>query len=1036
MSVAFGYDDEWIQLSVDPARRPVSARLFQGFRDKQGISDIAARDRRFAFALADLRASATTSSELGLTDTCIRISHALASRLDAAAAEALGLPPRVELVLRTDVEGQLGSPSFRLRYDWLKDGRIQRPRRTGAILETREGARLLPYWLLSAVEVADAFEPGEELEAHWEALARFRDALDPGGGNRRFSRSSQVAMAQFLKGLNVQIADRFSIAPSGPDDALDFDPVPFFGEHLDADLIPQGLVKEAAGEIAGAQLAKFQRRFRQRGSQPAFRTDRNSYLVVDRSAAPALEVMARMQRAPAPERHAFVRNPRPAISCAVEASLEASGELHNLTAEEQEEAIERASECLFLETREYSGRVTGIGPYRSPDIDKLMGDGSMWLPESFEDSVVEALREMKAEELSELLDVAEAALESGGDRRISVAGVPLPATPDVVRAIKRIHTEVAPTLESVTETTEPREPGSPIVAITEDNIGTLGWRPRRGERRPMIGEALPDAIATTLKPHQIEAFQWQLEAWRSGLPGVLNADEQGLGKTLQTIAFLRWLQNHMSKPGAELHCPLLVVAPTSLLQTWQQEVDRHVSPPGLGPCIEIFGSGLSRRRMPDSRGAEIDSGEQKLDLRMLHEAIRDGRGQRFWLLTTYSTLTNYQHSLATIKFGAAVFDEIQALKNPGTLRSAAARAINADFRVGLTGTPIENASADLWATMDQLCAGSLGTLQEFNAAYRTPDEFNMKELHQRVFEPRDSFPALALRRTKDRVASDLPSKYRRLHPRPMPPVQAKAYENARLALAEASGNSRLKVLHRIRTVSAHPSMALTASDATFVEDSARLDAAFKILRGVAELRERALVFVEHRRLQHRLIEAARYEFGLDRIDLINGDTPIGRRQAIVDRFQRHLKRDRGFDLLVLGPRAAGTGLTLTAATHVIHISRWWNPAVEEQCNDRVHRIGQQRAVTIHVPMAIHPEYRELSFDCVLHELMYRKRKLASAALWPMGDSGTDVEELERSLSRHADSSTEDPVTAAMKVLFGKIGEQLPAFETDGSLKIV
>ena len=146
-----------------------------------------------------------------------------------------------------------------------------------------------------------------------------------------------------------------------------------------------------------------------------------------------------------------------------------------------------------------------------------------------------------------------------------------------------------------------------------------------------------------------------------------------------------------------------------------------------------------------------------------------------------------------------------------------------------------------------------------------------------------------------------------------------------------------------------------------------------------------------------------------------------------------LSQDGGFELLVLGPRAAGTGLTLTAATHVIHISRWWNPAVEEQCNDRVHRIGQQRPVTIHVPMAIHPVYRELSFDCVLHQLMHRKRKLASAALWPMGHSRTDVDDLQRHMARQAQSSTEDPVVAAMTALFGKMGETLPAFENDGSL---
>lgn len=145
------------------------------------------------------------------------------------------------------------------------------------------------------------------------------------------------------------------------------------------------------------------------------------------------------------------------------------------------------------------------------------------------------------------------------------------------------------------------------------------------------------------------------------------------------------------------------------------------------------------------------------------------------------------------------------------------------------------------------------------------------------------------------------------------------------------------MLHHIRSVSVHPSISDGREGADFIDASGRLAATFDILGGIAERRERALVFIEHRQMQHRFIELARGAFGLSRIDLINGDTPIPQRQAIVNRFQQHLHEDRGFDLLVLGPKAAGVGLTLTAATHVIHLSRWWNPAVEEQCNDRVHR---------------------------------------------------------------------------------------------------
>ena len=243
----------------------------------------------------------------------------------------------------------------------------------------------------------------------------------------------------------------------------------------------------------------------------------------------------------------------------------------------------------------------------------------------------------------------------------------------------------------------------------------------------------------------------------------------------------------------------------------------------------------------------------------------------------------------------------------------------------------------------------------------------------------------------------------------MPDGQASVYEDARLKLAQGGLGAALKTLHHIRSVSVHPTLGAKDSDADFIEASARLAAAFDILRRIAAQRERALVFIEHRRMQYRFIELARAEFGLDRIDLINGDTPIPQRQAIVNRFQRHVTEDGGFDMLVLGPKAAGVGLTLTAATHVIHLSRWWNPAVEEQCNDRVHRLGQTHPVSIHVPMAIHPGFRENSFDCLLHSLMQRKRKLASSALWPMGDTESDVAELQQMMSAETTAAEGDPI---------------------------
>ncbi len=586
-------------------------------------------------------------------------------------------------------------------------------------------------------------------------------------------------------------------------------------------------------------------------------------------------------------------------------------------------------------------------------------------------------------------------------------------------------------LRDIPETPAEAEKSAPIILKTADNFEDLTWCPDRGPRPSDLGDAVPATIRTKLKEHQVEALRWQIAAWKAGLPGILNADEQGLGKTLQTISFLVWPSEQMKQPGAK-RGPILVVAPTSLLENWEQEVRNHVPGVGLGHLVRLYGGSTAARRVAGTRGADTTTGEAQLDFADLDHALQAGAGHLTWVLTTYTTLTNYQHSLAKVPFAAVVYDEIQALKNLGNLRACAARAMQADFRIGLTGTPIENVTTDLWASLNQLAPGSLGTLRDFRRRYAEPAEGSMAELYAGVFVKQGNLPPLALRRRKDQVARDLPTRTRLLHPRVMPPLQEARYEEARVKLAEGGMGTALKMLHHIRTVSVHPSFEQTSPDADFIGASGRLAAVFEILASIRAPRERALVFVEHRQMQYRFIELARSTFGLNRIDMISGETPIQKRQAIVNRFQGHLENDGGFDLLVLGPRAAGTGLTLTAATHVIRLSRWWNPAVEEQCNDRVHRLGQTRPVTVHVPLAIHRGYREQSFDLLWQSLMQRKRRLASAALWPMGDDDSDVAALQKMLAETATDGTGNMIGTSMAKMFERDGLAVPEKRGDGA----
>ncbi|MFG6659486.1 DEAD/DEAH box helicase [Sulfitobacter sp. 915] len=986
--------DDAIEIRFPPAKQGLLSRLMARPNARSFI-ELAPEDRDLLFSIGDLRAWGDIHpDEVTIAQDHLRISHDAAASLSAPAAEALGLPGAVDLILKTDVTGVLGRPDFQLHYEWSRNGRREHPKRNGAILHTSDGPRRLPLWMKRALDLADDFDATRPVEEHWRALAEFRRAIEPDDvidpempTNREMA---QLSMTAFLRGLEVRIADRFSIAP---DASLgQFEIVPYSSDRLGSEGIDEDEISEQNAELSGEALAVFQHRLHTRGARPAFQLGNNSYLVIDRGTAPVLEELARAQKAPREERRAFIENPRSFITRAVNRHLETNGAFEGLEDAEQEEMVEAIAGPALVESREYSERVTGTTVYKRPQ-DPIDGSGTTWLPEAFAQHLVEAIQKMPDGELQSLRQHMADVLESGGETPAEINGENVKVTPARLAAIDgEIERR-----ENLTMPHEPQEEpkqlsdaDGPIILDTLDNYEELSWEAQFKVRTPKIATTLPDAIRTPLHQHQVESFDWAQAAWQAGLPGVLNADEQGLGKTLQTIAFLTWLKEHMKQPAAANRGPILIVAPTSLLRNWEQEVETHVEGRGFGTLIRLYGGSLGSQKRQDSRGTETQSGLPQLDLDWLDEAFEDGRAHRYWLLTTYTTLANYQHSLGRVPFSAMVMDEIQNIKNRNTLASKAVEAMNADFRIGLTGTPIENAAIDLWTIMDRIAPGCLGSGIEFRERYAEPNAKNMADLHARVFRPRGGMPPLGLRRLKDEVARDLPQKRRFLHPRLMPKEQADAYDLAQLKLANGGPGAALKMLHHIRSVSVHPGVSGAEPPEQFVAKSARLDAVIDILHRIRKSGERVLVFIEHRDMQFRFAEIMRHMFGLERIDVINGDTPIPRRQEIVNRFQRHLGNDGGFDMLILGPKAAGTGLTLTAATHVIHLSRWWNPAVEEQCNDRVHRIGQSRPVSVHIPMALHPELGAQSFDGLLQSLMQRKRRLAEQALWPMGDSKADV----------------------------------------------
>jgi SNF2 family DNA or RNA helicase len=459
---------------------------------------------------------------------------------------------------------------------------------------------------------------------------------------------------------------------------------------------------------------------------------------------------------------------------------------------------------------------------------------------------------------------------------------------------------------------------------------------------------------------------WLQSAWAEGLPGVLLADDMGLGKTLQGLAFLAWLRQGMAT-GCIPPEPALIVAPTGLLANWLKEHADHLAAPGLGDCVAAFGQGLRSLRQ-----AESPSGQPALDVAVLRRAA--------WVLTTYETLRDYDRDFGQVRFAAAVFDETQKIKTPGIRLTDAAKGMNVGFRIAMTGTPVENRLSDLWCIIDAANPGYLGDLKGFSREYENDqDPERLKRLRATLDRPIGGRPPVMLRRLRHERLPDLPSLHERADEQTMPAGQANAYAAAINQAHVGKRGDVLAALQRLRAVSLHPEPDAALDDDAFIAASARFAAAFEALDAIKARDERALLFVDDLAIQARLTGLIQRRYGLSSVPMvINGTVAGPSRQARVDRFQQS---PDGFDVMIISPRAGGVGLNLTCANHVIHLSRWWNPAVEDQCNGRALRIGQTKPVTVHIPLAMLSSHGR-SFDQNRHALLERKRRLMHEALIP------------------------------------------------------
>ncbi|GGS76503.1 helicase [Streptomyces tanashiensis] len=487
-------------------------------------------------------------------------------------------------------------------------------------------------------------------------------------------------------------------------------------------------------------------------------------------------------------------------------------------------------------------------------------------------------------------------------------------------------------------------------------VAATGWLERLRARlaepegdRPEIAQ--PPALAATLRDYQLRGLDWLHRMTSLGLGGCL-ADDMGLGKTITVIALHLHRQTDPASAG-----PTLVVCPTSLMGNWQRE-------------IEKFAPGTPVRRF---HGAARDL-----------EDFADGG----FVLTTYGTMRLDAERLAARNWGLVVADEAQHVKNPYSATARQLRTIGARARVALSGTPVENNLSELWAILDWTTPGLLGGLGAFRTRFAAAVEGGRDPAAAERLAALVRPFLLRRRKSDPGIAPELPPKTETDRTVSLTPEQAGLYEavvrETLAAIAEADGMARrglvVKLLTGLKQICNHPAQYLKEERPKIEGRSGKLELLDELLDTILAEGACTLVFTQYVGMA-RLLETHLAARGV-RTQFLHGGTPVAEREAMVARFQ-----SGDVPVFLLSLKAAGTGLNLTRAEHVVHYDRWWNPAVEAQATDRAYRIGQDRPVQVHRLIA------EGTIEDRIAAMLDRKRELADTVLGTGGDTPPELTEL-------------------------------------------
>lgn len=485
------------------------------------------------------------------------------------------------------------------------------------------------------------------------------------------------------------------------------------------------------------------------------------------------------------------------------------------------------------------------------------------------------------------------------------------------------------------------------------------------DKRDLPETPIPENLLTELRPYQKTGFDYLVFMREEGF-GLCLADDMGLGKTVQLITYL--LHVHAKKPEQ----PSLIICPTSVLGNWQKELER------FGPDLKVVTHYGSNR----PKGAEFQSFLQaeKPDV----------------VLSTYGIASSDAEEIQGIHWTSITLDEAQNIKNMYTKQSRTIRKFKGDHHIALTGTPIENRLSELWSIFDFINKGYLYRIKQFQETFMIPierddSEETKEKLRQRI-QP------FLLRRTKKDpdLQLNLPEKQEQLEYCPLTPEQAALYEglvqDTVQKMETLTGFEKkglvLKMLSKLKQLCNHPSLYLKEPYTTAAEilpRSQKLERIVTLAGEIAERGEQCLIFTQYIGMGHLLQQAINELYGHE-VPFLTGSMPKNQRDSLVAAFQ-----NGKFPIFILSLKAGGTGLNLTAATHVLHADRWWNPAVENQATDRAYRIGQTQFVHVHKFVTIGTI--EEKIDALLAQKQTMSEQFIQSSQWMTELSDNELKEL-------------------------------------------